>query len=122
MTIIKNYRPTIVCPESADSLRIFSRQDVATVSITVFCCSAPGTDLEISAAIASGEANCVLIPEVPFALDGPNGLLEYIYKRVVKRGHAVVIVAEGAGQDMTVNDGGADASGSTARSAPVRSE
>jgi 6-phosphofructokinase 1 len=64
-----------------------------------------------SAAIASGEANCVLIPEVPFSLEGPNGLLDYIYKRVVKRGHAVVIVAEGAGQDMMESDGGADASG-----------
>jgi 6-phosphofructokinase 1 len=64
-----------------------------------------------SAAIASGEANCVLIPEVKFALDGPNGLLEYLYKRVVKRGHAVVIVAEGAGQELVEAAEGADASG-----------
>ncbi len=64
-----------------------------------------------SAAIASGEANCVLIPEVKFALDGPNGLLEYLYKRVVKRGHAVVIIAEGAGQEMVEAAAGADASG-----------
>lgn len=64
-----------------------------------------------SAAIASGEANCVLIPEVKFALDGPNGLLEFLYKRVVKRGHAVVIIAEGAGQDMMEGAAGEDASG-----------
>ena len=64
-----------------------------------------------SAAIASGEANCVLIPEVPFVLDGPNGLLEYLYRRVVHRGHAVVIVAEGAGQELMETDGGTDASG-----------
>jgi 6-phosphofructokinase 1 len=64
-----------------------------------------------SAAIASGEANCVLIPEVPFALDGPHGMLEFLYKRVVKRGHAVLIVAEGAGQDIAASSGETDASG-----------
>ncbi len=64
-----------------------------------------------SAAIASGEANCVLIPEIDFALDGPHGLLEFMYKRVVKRGHAVIIVAEGAGQSLLEEAEGADASG-----------
>jgi len=53
-----------------------------------------------SAAIASGEVNCVLIPEVPFALDGDFGLLEQLRQRVITRGHAVIIVAEGAGQDL----------------------
>ncbi|HEU4679912.1 MAG TPA: ATP-dependent 6-phosphofructokinase, partial [Terrimicrobiaceae bacterium] len=43
-----------------------------------------------SAAISSGDANCVLIPEVPFALEGDHGLLEQLRQRVVKRGHAVV--------------------------------
>jgi 6-phosphofructokinase 1 len=64
-----------------------------------------------SASIASGEANCVLIPETPFKLEGENGFLEFLYKRVVKRGHAVVIVAEGAGQDLVDGAGGTDASG-----------
>lgn len=64
-----------------------------------------------SAAIASGEANCVLIPEVAFSLDGPNGMLENLYQRVVKRGHAVVIVAEGAGQDLVEASNASDASG-----------
>jgi 6-phosphofructokinase 1 len=63
-----------------------------------------------SAAISSGDANCVLIPEVPFALEGDHGLLEQLRQRVVKRGHAVVIVAEGAGQGM-VEASGTDASG-----------
>ncbi len=53
-----------------------------------------------SAAIASGEVNCVLIPEVPFALEGDYGLLEQLRQRVIKRGHAVIIVAEGAGQEL----------------------
>ena len=53
-----------------------------------------------SAALATGEANAVLIPEVPFKLEGPNGLLDMIEQRVATRGHAVIITAEGAGQDL----------------------
>ncbi|HEY5793362.1 MAG TPA: ATP-dependent 6-phosphofructokinase [Chthoniobacterales bacterium] len=64
-----------------------------------------------SAAIASGEVNCVLIPEVPFVLDGDNGLLEYLRQRVVHRHHAVVVVAEGAGQELFSNHEATDASG-----------
>jgi 6-phosphofructokinase 1 len=64
-----------------------------------------------SSAIASGEVNCVLIPEVPFALEGPRGFLEFLYQRVVTRGHAVVTVAEGAGQDLLEAPLGTDASG-----------
>lgn len=64
-----------------------------------------------SAAIASGEANCVLIPEVPFVLEGDAGFLEQTRQRVVQRGHSVIIVAEGAGQDLMNASGGTDASG-----------
>jgi 6-phosphofructokinase 1 len=64
-----------------------------------------------SAAIASGEVNCVLIPEIPFILDGDNGFLEYIRRRIHERGHAVVIVAEGAGQDLLGKSTERDASG-----------
>jgi len=64
-----------------------------------------------AAAIASGEVNAVLIPEVPFALDGDHGFLEVIRQRVVSRGHAVVIVAEGAGQELLGQTGETDASG-----------
>ena len=42
----------------------------------------------------------MLIPEVPFGLDGEHGLLEHVRRRVLQRGHAVVVVAEGAGQDL----------------------
>jgi 6-phosphofructokinase 1 len=49
--------------------------------------------------LAKDDADCVLIPEVPFALDGEHGLLEYVRARVATRGHAVVVVAEGAGQE-----------------------
>ena len=62
-------------------------------------------------AIASHEANFVLIPEVPFELDGPNGLLHYLEERLRSRHHAVIVVAEGAGQDLLASQGGTDDSG-----------
>jgi 6-phosphofructokinase 1 len=51
-----------------------------------------------SAALATAEANFVLIPEVAFSLDGPNGLLACLERRLDSRGHALIVVAEGAGQ------------------------
>ncbi len=55
------------------------------------------------AALASGEANFVLIPEVPFELSGPNGFLAHLEKRILNRRHAVIVVAEGAGQELIEN-------------------
>jgi len=52
------------------------------------------------ATIASQEVNCTLIPEVPFALEGDDGLLEFLRRRIVRKKHAVLVVAEGAGQDL----------------------
>ncbi len=64
------------------------------------------------AALASQEANFVLIPEVCFPLDGPGGFLDALRKRLEKRQHAVVVVAEGAGQHLLTGEcGGCDASG-----------
>ncbi len=64
------------------------------------------------ATIASQEVNATLIPEIPFALDGDKGLLTYLERRMRERGHAVVVVAEGAGQDLFAGeDLGRDASG-----------
>ncbi len=66
------------------------------------------------AALASGEPNFVLIPEVPFDMDGPQGFLATLHRRVVSRRHALVVVAEGAGQqylDSERNEKGLDASG-----------
>lgn len=64
-----------------------------------------------AAAIASGEVNVVLIPEVPFALEGRQGLLNYLKERLKVRGHAVIVVAEGAGQEHLQQCGGTDPSG-----------
>ncbi len=52
------------------------------------------------AAAASQDVNFALVPEVPFALDGPGGLLALLDERIATRGHAVVVVAEGAGQHL----------------------
>lgn len=64
------------------------------------------------AALACGDTDFVLIPEVPFELDGDEGLLTLVQRRVAERGHAVVIIAEGAGQEhVTEPSQGLDASG-----------
>jgi len=63
------------------------------------------------AALASHDVDFVLIPEVPFLLDGPGGFLRLLRDRVRRQGHAVVVVAEGAGQDLFTYDGAVDASG-----------
>lgn len=64
------------------------------------------------AAIADSSVNYVLIPESPFQLEGASGLLACLEKRLTGRGHAVVVVAEGAGQHLMQSDPSAkDASG-----------
>ncbi len=52
------------------------------------------------AALASQYVNFCLIPEVPFELHGSRGLLEALRHRIAQRNHAVIVVAEGAGQDF----------------------
>jgi len=64
------------------------------------------------AALADNSVNYVLIPEVPFHLNGKHGLFKCLENRLAGRGHAVVVVAEGAGQHLMQNDPSAkDASG-----------
>jgi len=63
------------------------------------------------AALANHVADFVLIPEVPFRLDGAGGFLACLEERVEDRGSAVVVVAEGAGQEILEAVGGTDASG-----------
>ncbi len=50
------------------------------------------------AALALADVNFVLIPEVPFDLEGEKGFLKILESRIKSRGHAVILVAEGAGQ------------------------
>ncbi len=65
------------------------------------------------ATIISQDVNFVLIPEVPFELEGPEGLLAALARRLDDRNHAVIVVAEGAGQHLLGRTGEAerDASG-----------
>ncbi len=51
-----------------------------------------------TATLAKQEVNFVLIPEVDFDLEGPSGFLTKLKKRLESRKHAVIVVAEGAGQ------------------------
>lgn len=60
------------------------------------------------ATLACNDVNFCLIPESPFTLPGFLGALK---KRLQERSHAVIVVAEGAGQDILKNTGDRDASG-----------
>ncbi len=64
--------------------------------------------------LSNSSANYCLIPEIDFDLYGNNGLLEDLRRRIERRNHAVIVVAEGAGQkffkDKPVKK---DASGNT---------
>lgn len=53
-----------------------------------------------NAALAIQEVNFVLIPEFTFDLYGQRGFLNALRKRLQERHHAVIVVAEGAGQDF----------------------
>ncbi len=62
-------------------------------------------------AMAINDVNYVLIPEVRFALEGENGLLANLERRLEQRNHVVILVAEGAGQEYMKNSRASDASG-----------
>jgi 6-phosphofructokinase 1 len=65
-----------------------------------------------NAALALNEVNFVLVPEIPFELEGPEGLYSLIEERLRMKNHAVIVVAEGAGQEYAQADSSKrDASG-----------
>ena len=65
-----------------------------------------------SAALSIQEVNFVLIPEITFDLYGQRGFLRVLKKRLEERQHAVIVVAEGAGQEFfETADSDKDASG-----------
>jgi 6-phosphofructokinase 1 len=65
-----------------------------------------------AASVASQDVNFCLVPEIPFALQGEKGLLPLLKERILQRRHALVVVAEGAGQDLLSDeDRKRDASG-----------
>ena len=60
------------------------------------------------AVLADTQVNFCLVPEVPFSLDK---FLSALKERLEKREHAVIVVAEGAGQELTQSTEERDASG-----------
>lgn len=56
------------------------------------------------ASVASQEVDFTLVPEIPFPLSGENGFLHALERRMRKRRHAVVVVAEGAGQHLIAQE------------------
>lgn len=56
------------------------------------------------ASLANGNVDAVLIPESPFKLDGAGGLLSWIDRKLKEQNRAVVVVAEGAGQDILAGE------------------
>ncbi len=64
------------------------------------------------ATVANQDVNFALVPEIPFKLEGEQGFLPVLKRRVLARSHAVIAVAEGAGQDLIPGGRGEkDASG-----------
>jgi 6-phosphofructokinase 1 len=53
-----------------------------------------------SATLANSVVDFCLVPEIEFALAGENGLLSALGRRLDKARHAVIVVAEGAGQGL----------------------
>lgn len=64
-----------------------------------------------SAALASRNVNLVLLPELPFDLEGRFGLFNYLESRFKADKFTVIVVAEGAGQELLKPTEGTDQSG-----------
>ena len=63
------------------------------------------------ATMASGDVDLCLVPEVPIVLKGEKGCLPHLMRRVKEQGYAVIVVAEGAGEDVLGTSAETDASG-----------
>lgn len=66
------------------------------------------------AALASADVDLVLIPEIAATLEGERGVLGNLDRVLARKGHAVVVVAEGAAQELMEDEaaeGGTDKSG-----------
>ena len=63
------------------------------------------------AALGSGDVDAVLLPEVPIVLEGPNGILPFIRQRAKEQKYVVVVVAEGAGEELLGESQEKDAGG-----------
>lgn len=56
--------------------------------------------IALHSTLSSRDVDCCLIPENDFYLEGKGGLFEFVEQRLKNNGHAVIVVAEGAGQNL----------------------
>lgn len=56
--------------------------------------------IALHATLSSRDVDCCLIPEISFYLEGEGGLFEFVEQRLAENGHFVLVVAEGAGQEL----------------------
>jgi 6-phosphofructokinase 1 len=57
------------------------------------------------ATLANSDVNFCFVPEVPFVLEGEDGFLHSLEKRLDRKHHAVIVVAEGVGHHLTQKNG-----------------
>jgi 6-phosphofructokinase 1 len=67
--------------------------------------------IAVHATLGSGDIDLCLVPEIPIVLEGDDGYLPFLLRRVVEKGHAVVVVAEGAGEELLGQSAEVDAGG-----------
>ena len=63
------------------------------------------------ATLASGEVDLCLVPEVAIELEGPYGIMPHIQRVLKAKGKAVIVVAEGAGEELVGASAEVDAGG-----------
>lgn len=67
--------------------------------------------IAMHASLASGQVDICLIPEVPFHIHGPHGVLRHLEYLLDTKGSAVICVAEGAALNLLEKSNATDASG-----------
>lgn len=67
--------------------------------------------IAVHASIASGDIDLCLIPEIAIKLYGEDGYLPFLMQRIKTQGHCVIVVAEGAGEELLGRSQITDASG-----------
>jgi len=77
----------------------------------VICVFLKNLSLSFSATLGSGDVDLCLVPEVPIVLEGEKGCLPHLWNIVKQKGYAVIVVAEGAGEELLGESTETDASG-----------
>ncbi len=60
--------------------------------------------LAVNASLASRDVNICVVPEISFQLYGKEGVYESIIERAKKKGHCIIVVAEGAFSGLVDED------------------